>query len=86
MTLQKYFLYFKLVYEKLRSYHQCSAIQCVGFHLRKRCEMEEIGMNIKLSCATSFPLMIPRNLLPNPLHLRTQGGGLQHFHGFAHGQ
>ena len=33
-----------------------------------------------------LPLMIPRNLLPNTLHFRTQGGGLQHFHGFAHGE
>ena len=26
------------------------------------------------------------NLFPNPLHLRTQWCGLQHFHGFAHGE
>ena len=34
----------------------------------------------------SFPLMIPRNLLPDPFHFRAQGGGFQHFHGFAHGE
>lgn len=33
-----------------------------------------------------LPPMIPRNRLPDSLHLRTQGGGFQHFHGFAHGE
>ena len=30
--------------------------------------------------------MIPRNLLPDLFHLRPQGSGFQHFHGFAHGE